>query len=223
MDLSRLLPRLIAAPIDDDRNHGLIVADSLSGAPKIVPGLTISGLTFPMMVIVDGSGNQITSFGAATVDGSTFTQNTTPGGLSMGVYVSSPQTLTTGKSAAMALDVSRNVMVTLATLIAGENQTSNRLNVEPVYSFQNISTATTTTVKSGAGTLHSIIITNAGATSNTIKIYDNTAASGTVILDFSTSGGPPVVGSYILDASFSTGLTVVTAGTTSPNLTVFYR
>jgi hypothetical protein len=70
-----------------------------------------------------------------------------------------------------------------------------------------ISSATTTTVKSGAGVLHAIVIgeTAAGA----ITIYDNTAASGTTIGVLKAS---IVEGTYIFDRAFSTGLTIVTAG-----------
>jgi len=70
-----------------------------------------------------------------------------------------------------------------------------------------ISTATTTTVKSGAGVLHAIVLgeTAAGA----ITIYDNTAASGTTIGVLKAS---IVEGTYIFDRAFATGLTIVTAG-----------
>lgn len=72
-----------------------------------------------------------------------------------------------------------------------------------------ITTNTTTLIKSGPGTLHSILIGTKGTT-ETITIYDNTAASGTVftVIDCATVPGP-----YIsLNWDFSTGLTVVTAG-----------
>ena len=92
----------------------------------------------------------------------------------------------------------------------------------PEYSLKTMSTSTTTTIKTGAGVMHSLVITNTGATSNSIKIYDNTAASGKVILDLSTSGGLPAVGTTILDATFDIGLTIITAGTTPPQLTVTY-
>lgn len=69
-----------------------------------------------------------------------------------------------------------------------------------------ISTATTTVVKSGRGTAVRLIIgeTAAGA----ITVYDNTAASGTVLAAFKASVGEGV---YELGFRFQTGLTVVTA------------
>lgn len=79
-----------------------------------------------------------------------------------------------------------------------------------------ISTATTTTVKTGAGLLHSIVVT--GGTAGTIIVYNNTAASGTVIASFSSTNA---LESYLFDCSFSTGLTIITSAATL--LTVNYR
>ena len=132
-----------------------------------------------------------------------------------------------------SMDLSGNQRTTLGTLLAGENLTTNRINNEPVYSFLNITTNATTTVKSGAGTLHGFTVNNNGfTTAGTITIYDNTAASGTLIGTFTIPLMPP--GTVLLattfippqyfDLSFSTGLTIVTA-TTAPaaNITVMYR
>ena len=74
-------------------------------------------------------------------------------------------------------------------------------------SYKYISTATTTTVKSGAGKLHRITLgeTAAGA----ITIYDNTAGSGTIIGVLKASVAEQT---FEFGADFSTGLTIVTAG-----------
>lgn len=80
--------------------------------------------------------------------------------------------------------------------------------------YTHISTATTTTCKSGAGILHLMTVNTAAALA-TITVYDNTAGSGTVIavytmpttlLQSSFSTGP-------IDVAFSTGCTLVTTGT----------
>lgn len=87
--------------------------------------------------------------------------------------------------------------------------------------YAHISTATTTTVKSGAGSLHSITINTLGTVASTITVYDNTAGSGTVIAVLnSLSTGQ---GTYIYNAAFATGLTLVTTGTVAPDVTVTYR
>jgi hypothetical protein len=85
----------------------------------------------------------------------------------------------------------------------------------PSFSRRNIATATTTTVKSGSGHLHSIVINTTAA--GTITVYDNTAASGTIIAILKTS---VVEGTYLYDCDFTTGLTIVTGA--ASNITVTY-
>lgn len=84
--------------------------------------------------------------------------------------------------------------------------------------FLNIIANATTTVKSGYGKLARITVNTAG-TSSTATIYDNTAGSGTKIGTINTT----VAGTYYFQVGFSTGLTIVTAGTGAADLTVIYR
>ena len=80
----------------------------------------------------------------------------------------------------------------------------------------NITTATTTVVKTGPGVLVSIVLnaTNAG----TITVYDNTAGSGTKIATISAAA--PAGASFGYLCQFTTGLTIVTAS--ADNITVVY-
>ena len=89
------------------------------------------------------------------------------------------------------------------------------------FTYGNMTTATTTTFKSGAGVLHTITIGTLGTVASTISIFDNTAGSGTSIgvLNSLTTGE----GTYTFDVAFATGLTLVTTGTVAPNVTVSYR
>lgn len=76
------------------------------------------------------------------------------------------------------------------------------------FNYTNIATATTTTVKTGGGVLHLITINTTVASA--ITVYDNTAGSGTKIATIAAS---PAIGStFVYDVSFTTGLTIVTAG-----------
>lgn len=85
------------------------------------------------------------------------------------------------------------------------------------FNYSNITSATTTVVKTGAGILHSITVNT--TTAFTITVYDNTSAAGTKIATIAAS---PAIGStFTYDVSFSTGLTIVTAG--ASDLTVSYR
>lgn len=86
-------------------------------------------------------------------------------------------------------------------------------------SYVNITTSTTTTVKSGSGVLQDIIVGDPGTTWQAV-LYDNTAGSGTIIatIKFGTSGV-----NLPKNVAFSTGLTIVTSGTTAGNITPVYR
>lgn len=113
-------------------------------------------------------------------------------------------------------DANGNTWTSLGTKIAGEDLTNDVLKVEVRNTSTYIITATTTTIKTGAGVLHSITVE--GGTAGTITVYDNTAASGTKLADFSSTNA---LATYLLDVAFATGLTVVTSAATS--LTVSSR
>lgn len=82
--------------------------------------------------------------------------------------------------------------------------------------YTNISSATTTTVKSGRGTLKSIVVNTAAA--GAVTVYDNTAGSGTKIATLKSS---VVEGVYEYNCRFITGLTIVTAA--ASDLTVIWE
>lgn len=88
------------------------------------------------------------------------------------------------------------------------------------YKYSHITTDTTTTAKSGAGTLHSVCI-NTVASTETITIYDNTAASGTKIAVITEASGQSP-SCLVFDVAFSTGLTLVTA-TAAGDLTAMFK
>jgi hypothetical protein len=80
--------------------------------------------------------------------------------------------------------------------------------------YQNITTATTTTVESGPGIFRRLIIGTTAA--GTITIYDNTAASGTKIATLKASIAEGV---YVFDCRFSIGLTIVTGAASDCTVT----
>jgi predicted RecA/RadA family phage recombinase len=88
------------------------------------------------------------------------------------------------------------------------------------YTYGHMSTATTTTHKSGAGTLRSIVVNTKGTVASTITVYDNTAGSGTVIAVIDSLNQ---AGTFTYDVAFATGLTLVTTGTAAPDVTVSYK
>lgn len=87
------------------------------------------------------------------------------------------------------------------------------------FQYTNITTDTTTAIKSSPGVLHSICV-NTPAATGTVTVYDNTAGSGTKIATITSFAS--VSGCFIYDVAFWTGLTIVTA-TAAPDITVSYR
>lgn len=88
------------------------------------------------------------------------------------------------------------------------------------YNYRHISSATTTTVKSGQGVLKAIVINNQIANATT-EIYDNTAGSGTLIAVIAAPAASAVKPLSIeYNVGFTTGLTLVTSAAES--ITVVY-
>lgn len=88
-----------------------------------------------------------------------------------------------------------------------------------VYTYRNVTTNTTTVVKSGAGTLKGIVFNTPGTLSS-MAIYDNTAGSGTKIGTINTTLGQ---NSLNYEIQFTTGLTIVTSGTLAADATITYK
>lgn len=108
----------------------------------------------------------------------------------------------------------------VGAVAAGSAGTGTVAVEETGRTFCHISTATTTTCKSGAGYLHTLTVNGLGTVASTTTVYDNTAGSGTVIAVINTLAGQE---SYMYDVAFATGLTLVTTGTVAPDITVSYR
>ena len=95
----------------------------------------------------------------------------------------------------------------------------------PNYGYIDISTGTTgspvsTQVKTGSGTLHSIVVNGAGS-AWTMRVYDNTTCTGTaIIVGGSAAVTVPAATTLLYDAGFLKGLCVATAGTTAGDMTV---
>lgn len=76
----------------------------------------------------------------------------------------------------------------------------------------------TVTLKSGPGTLHYVTVGVVGTTSS-VRFYDNTAASGTVLANLATTG----LTTFTLGVGFNTGLTYVTSGGAAADITISYK
>lgn len=106
----------------------------------------------------------------------------------------------------LAFDASGNLKITLGSLLAGENQTTNRLETSARYTYGNIVASGSTTLKSSAGLLHSICVNAAGSGTQIFQIFDAIGPSGTKI---GTILGTTQGAFYLYDVTFNTGLTIV--------------
>lgn len=138
------------------------------------------------------------------------------------IYNAVPTVRTEAQGGPLQADVNGNLLSSMGTKVAGEDLTNDVLKVENQMTYLNITTATTTTVKTGTGLFNAITINKNVATA-TITIYDNTAASGTKIGTITAGAAlltdPPI--NAIYNAKFATGLTIVTSGAT--DITISYR
>lgn len=73
------------------------------------------------VAIVDGAGNQVTSFagsgGTSSTDNSAFTAGTTPDTTMAGFYQATPSAVTDGRSAAVGMNVNRHMRIELASSV----------------------------------------------------------------------------------------------------------
>lgn len=203
------------------------MSSNFKGQPQnanLVLGLDGSGVAvdvsasnpLPVSLVADGYGPVPVS--GTSPAGSSASGNPVQVG---GVYNAAAPTPSTGQVEPLQLDSLGNLQSNLATKLAGEDLTNDVMKVEGQFSYTNITTATTTTVKSGAGLLESITINKAVA-SATVAIYDNTAGSGTLIGTV-TMPATLLASQTVLfySVKFNTGLTLVTVG--AQDMTVAWR
>ena len=102
--------------------------------------------------------------------------------------------------------------ITLKTLQTGENQSSNRQDVNSPFPPTNITTATTTNVMSGAGVYGGMTV-NKKVANGVITLYDSLTASGTKIgtITYGASLLSDPIDTAPLQYICSVGLTIVTS------------
>lgn len=224
-----------------DPNTGL-AADltAIGGSSEVAQGSTTSGQSGPIIqgavttaaptyttgktdpVSLDTTGNLRTVDSNVANTTGVITAATSPTKMQVAgvVYNSTPPTLTTGQSAALEADVKGSLKVIQVDASGVVIDPTLAVQTYVANSYAHISTAATTVVKSGTGSLHSITVNGLGTVASVTTVYDNTAGSGTIIAVINTLAGQE---SYIYDVTFNTGLTLVTTGTVAPDITVSYR
>lgn len=131
---------------------------------------------------------------------------------------------TEGRPAPCVEDLNGVQGVSLKTATAGEAVADDVLKVEQRGFYTNITLAapTATTIKSGPGWFHNLII-NKAAANGVITCYDNTSAAGTVIATI-TQPAALLQSSAVFpyDVIFNVGLTCNTA-TAAQDITISVR
>jgi len=83
--------------------------------------------------------------------------------------------------------------------------------MNPLTQSKYLNGTTSQAIKSGAGTLYGVMVNS--HTSGTLKVWDNTAGSGTVLLNTITFNAGPQLLSFPQGISFNTGLFFTVGGT----------
>lgn len=174
-----------------------------SEAWGIINRLFYSGATIEAWKVTNPDGTPIGSSGGGSLNA---------------LYVSTATTYSSGATGTLWIDANGNLKVTMATTIAGEDITNDVLKTEARYTNAFTSLASITTVKSGSGFWHNITFGHASCPS--LIVYDQTSAANPIIQTFQ-AGMPP--GTYQINRSFSTGLTLQFAVGISPQVSVGYR
>ena len=110
-------------------------------------------------------------------------------------------------SLAEHLDANDALPVSLATRLAGEDLTNDVLKVE--QQFTNTRCTADTLVKTGAGLLHALVVSqpaSATPTAGVLTIYDAATETGTVLFrHYFPAATVPTPVTIVLDAKFTTG------------------
>lgn len=163
-------------------------------------------------------------FGNSTADGAAFTQNSTAGNISMGVYQASPDTITTGDAAAIGIDVNRNSKVVEQYAPGFEDNTIGVAKVEQRYSYSAVAVADVQ-VKASAGFLHALTFScnDAAPTAGSIIVYDNTAESGTQVFNHTFTTTPFMPFTLPINVVMATGIYIGFTTVADVNVTPSYR
>jgi len=141
-----------------------------------------------------------------------------------GRYESGTDTYADGDAASFHMDVNGNLKSVEQFAPVYEDNTAGKAVVEHRYTPSYKITADTL-VKTGAGLLHSILLTcnDAAPTAGDIVIYDNTAESGSELFrhNFTTTPFMPVP--IVVDVSVANGIYVGFTTTADVNVFLSYR
>lgn len=132
-------------------------------------------------------------------------------------YNSTAPTYNNGDPTPLQSDANGNLLDSMATKLAGEDLTNDKLVVEQRNSYALATLASITIIKSGAGFIH--CFSSFKESNPSFSIYDALTPTNAIF-----ESGPNFKGYILLDESFATGLTIQTAGVgQAPSINFSYR
>lgn len=138
------------------------------------------------------------------------------GAVAAAVKAASTPSPATDQSLSVTINAGSNGLVALG----GATPANSVPTVPAGYTYGHISTAATTTLKSGAGVLHTVCVNTLGTVASTITVDDATSATTPTIAIINSLA---LLGCQTYDVAFTIGLTLVTTGTVAPDVTVSFR
>ena len=138
-------------------------------------------------------------------------------------YLATPPTLTDTRYQHGLVNVNGADQVNLTTLIAGEDQTNNRMLTLPKYTYSAVAVADVQ-IKASAGVLHSVTISpnDVLPTAGSIIIYDSLTETGTVVFNWSVPAAIFSPFTVILDYTMATGMYLGFTTTADVNVSCAY-
>lgn len=124
------------------------------------------------------------------------------------VFHTTPTTRIDGQGGPLESDAAGNLQMNLATRIAGEDITNDKLVVEHRYTNARVTASgATNAIKSGAGVLHTLTV-DKWVTTLVIDVYDALTVTGTPIRKITLTATDTGPFGLVLDISFTVGLTL---------------
>ena len=148
---------------------------------------------------------------APCIVGST-TTCVTPGG-GGAITAADGAVVTTGAKADAAVTNPAS-SATVVALLKGLLTDLNTANT--AWSYNHITTSTTTTVKGTPGTIYAVVVNSKGTVASTVTVKDGTNVIG--VIDSLNN-----VGTFTFNAAAATSIILVTTGTVAPDVTALYR
>lgn len=218
-DTKRTPQEILNNVFDEDTNTLAVNADVTVTSDIEIGAVEIKNSTDDTRATVTARGLQVEPSGAVA-DNAADSGNPVKVG---GKYVAAGVTLDDGDRGNMQLDVNGRQIITSGTLFEGEDQTYHRMRSMPAYNYSAIAVADVQ-IKGSAGILHSVTFSCADAapTAGDIKIYDNTAESGTVVFHHNFTTTPFMPFTVILDYIMLTGIYVGFSTTADVNVSCAY-